>query len=76
MAPTFASHWDSLVRYITIIDLRQLPHHRHHVTHNAEWGGGANENAVHPKVEPAVRFGQRDLFDLRKARSALLSDHS
>ena len=42
----------SLVRYITIIDLRQFPHHRHHVTHHAEWGGGANKHALHPKVEP------------------------
>ena len=41
-----------LVRYITIIGLGQFPHHRHHVTHHADWGGGANEHALHPKVEP------------------------
>ena len=41
-----------LGRYMTTIDLRQFPHHRHHVTHHAEWGGGANEHALHPKVEP------------------------
>ena len=41
-----------LVRYITIIDLGQFPHHRHHVTHHADWGGGANEHTLHSKVEP------------------------
>ena len=63
MAPTFASQWDSLVRYITIIDLRQLPHHRHHVTHNAEWGGGANEHArTHANLPLLVKVNWDDLI--------------
>ena len=30
---------------MTIVDLKQFAHHRHHVTIHAEWGGGANEHA-------------------------------
>ena len=52
-----------LGRYMTIIDLRQFAHHRHHVTIHAEWGGGANEHArTHANHPLLVKVNWDDLI--------------
>ena len=48
---------------MTIIDLRQFAHHRHHVTIHAECGGGANEHArTHANLPLLVKVNWDDLI--------------
>ena len=47
MATTLESQWRPSELSCDNIDLKQFPHHRHHVTYHAEWGSAAwNINAV------------------------------